>query len=116
MACVLAEPFPMPFITFVQADGTEQLVDADSGASMMAYATRDGVAGIDAECGGQMSCGTCHVHIQPQWQAVTGPALAMEAGMLDWRDNYDASASRLSCQIILTDEMDGMRVTVPAEE
>lgn len=106
----------MPFITFVQPDGSEQLVDADSGASMMAYATRDAVPGIEAECGGSLSCGTCHVHIQPEWQAVVGPASDMETGMMDWRDNYDPAASRLSCQIILTDAMDGMKVSVPAEE
>lgn len=105
----------MPFITFIQADGSEQIVDADSGASLMAYATRDGVPGIEAECGGAMSCATCHVHILPEWQAVTGPASDQEAGMLDWRDEYDPAASRLSCQIILTDEMDGMRVTVPSQ-
>lgn len=106
----------MPFITFIQPDGTEQLVDADSGANMMAYATRDGVPGIMGECGGSMSCGTCHVHIPQQWQSVVGPASEHETGMLDWRDCYDAASSRLSCQIILTDEMDGMRVSVPAED
>lgn len=106
----------MAFITFIQPDGSEQLVDADSGGSLMAYATRDGVAGIEAECGGGMSCATCHVHIQPDWQSVTGPASDRERGMLDWRDSYDAAASRLSCQIIVTDQMDGMRVSVPASE
>ncbi|WP_297799526.1 2Fe-2S iron-sulfur cluster-binding protein [uncultured Brevundimonas sp.] len=106
----------MPFITFIQPDGSEQVVDADSGASLMAYATRDGVPGIEAECGGAMSCATCHVHVLPEWQAVTGPASDMERGMLDWRDNYAPAASRLSCQIILTDEMDGMKVAVPAED
>lgn len=105
----------MPFITFVQPDGSEQLVDANAGASLMAYATNDGVPGIVGECGGSMSCGTCHVHVLPEWQAIVGPASDQEAGMLDWRDNYDPVASRLSCQIILTDEMDGMRVAVPAE-
>lgn len=105
----------MPFITFVQADGTEQLVDADSGANLMAYATRDGVKGIDGECGGSMSCGTCHVHVHPRWQAIAGAASDMERGMMDWRDSYDPAASRLSCQIILSDEMDGMVLTVPSE-
>lgn len=103
----------MPFITFVQPDGSEQLVDANSGASLMAYATRDGVPGIDAECGGGMSCATCHVHIAPEWRAKVGPASDQETGMLDWLDTYAPHASRLSCQIILTDEMDGMRVSVP---
>lgn len=106
----------MPFITFVQPDGSEQVVDADSGASMMAYATRDAVPGIEAECGGAMSCATCHVHILPDWQATVGPASDQERGMLDWMDNYAPEASRLSCQIILTDEMDGMRVTVPPQD
>lgn len=103
----------MPFITFIQRDGTEQVVDADSGASLMAYATRDGVPGIEAECGGAMSCATCHVHVLPEWQAIVGPASDQEQGMLDWRDEFDPAASRLSCQIILTDDMDGMRVAVP---
>lgn len=103
----------MPFITFIQPDGTEQVVDADSGASLMAYATRDGVPGIEAECGGAMSCATCHVHVLPEWQAIVGRASDQELGMLDWRDEFDPAASRLSCQIILTDDMDGMRVAVP---
>ncbi|WP_242914223.1 2Fe-2S iron-sulfur cluster-binding protein [Brevundimonas pishanensis] len=103
----------MPFITFIQPDGTEQVVDADSGASLMAYAIRDGVPGIEAECGGAMSCATCHVHVLPEWQAIVGPASDQEQGMLDWRDEFDPAASRLSCQIILTDDMDGMRVAVP---
>lgn len=107
---------PMPFITFIQPDGSEQVVDADSGASLMAYATRDGVAGIEAECGGQMSCGTCHVHIHPDWQAEVGRAQGFERNMLDWRDNFDEAASRLSCQIILTDAMEGMKVFVPSAD
>ena len=82
----------------------------------MAYATNDGIGGIDGECGGNMSCGTCHVHIQPDWQALIGPAQGQELGMLEWRDNFDPTASRLSCQIILTDAMEGMKVSVPAEE
>lgn len=105
----------MPFITFIKTDGTEQLVDANSGASLMAYATHDGVQGIDGECGGAMSCGTCHVHVHPEWQALAGPASDQERGMLDWQDNYDPLASRLSCQIILSDDMEGMRVTVATD-
>lgn len=106
----------LPFITFIQPDGSEQVVDADSGVHLMAYATRDGVQGIEGECGGNQSCGTCHVHIAPEWRDVVGPASDMERGLLDWRDDYDPAASRLSCQIPVTDAMDGMKVTVPVGE
>jgi len=70
------------------------------------------VPGIDAECGGACSCGTCHVHVDPAWQGVVGPPSALEAGMIDMIDTA-SEASRLCCQIKVTDALDGLVVRVP---
>ena len=82
----------------------------------MGVATGQGVAGIEAECGGSMACATCHVHIAPEWQERIGPAQGHEQTMLSYLDSYDAKASRLSCQIIVQDEHEGLCFTVPPKD
>ena len=105
----------MAKITYIQENGTSQTVDAQPGMSVMESAVKNGVPGIDADCGGACACATCHVYVEPDWQAAAGTRGDMEEDMLDFafdvRDN-----SRLSCQIKVTDALDGLVVRVPAKQ
>ena len=105
----------MPRITFIEFDGTEHTVDAKVGVSVMEAAVRDDVPGIDADCGGACACATCHVYVEPEWIEKTGTSSPMENSMLDFAENVEEN-SRLSCQIKVTDEMDGLRVKMPESQ
>jgi 2Fe-2S ferredoxin len=100
-------------VTFAQLDGSEEVIDnAETGRSLMEVARERGVPGILADCGGGCACATCHVYVDEQWwQAVGGPD-EIENEMLDMVSDLHKPTSRLSCQIKLTDELDGLRVTV----
>lgn len=102
----------MTRITLVEFNGAEHTIDAEAGKSLMMNAVDNGVPGIDADCGGACACGTCHVFIDPQWLAATGSSDAMEEAMLSMRPDRKPQ-SRLSCQIEVTDAMDGMVVRLP---
>ena len=102
----------MTMVTFVEYDGTQHVVAIKTGKSLMQLAIDNGVPGIDADCGGECACGTCHVILEPQWLAALGDAEADELQMLDFTPEK-TSTSRLSCQIQVTDAMDGMRVQLP---
>ncbi len=105
----------MPKITFVAPDGTRFDIDAETGATLMETAVRNAVPGVEAECGGACACATCHVYIEESFMPVVGEPEIMEEDMLDLA--YDTRAtSRLSCQVPITDEMDGMVVTVPERQ
>lgn len=106
----------MTKIIFVSADGALRTeVNADNGSSVMEAAIRNGVPGIDAECGGACACATCHVYIDDEWTGVVGGPDAMEEDMLDFA--YEAQpTSRLSCQIRVSDELDGLVVKVPERQ
>jgi ferredoxin, 2Fe-2S len=105
----------MAKITFVQPDGSRQEVEAEPGSTVMEAAIRNGVPGIEAECGGACSCATCHVYVDEGWVEKTGEAEPMEQDMLDFA--YDVRpTSRLSCQIRVTEELDGLVVTVPEQQ
>jgi len=105
----------MARITFIGTDGTRYETDAENGSTVMENAIRNGVPGIEAECGGACACATCHVYIDENYRAVTGEAEPMEEDMLDFA--YDVRpSSRLSCQIRVSDELDGMVVTVPERQ
>ena len=101
----------MAKITFIQHNGTEQTVDGLPGMSVMETAVKNMVAGIDADCGGACACATCHVYIEPDWVEKVGARNPMEEDMLDFafdvRDN-----SRLSCQILWSEELDGLELTL----
>lgn len=103
----------MPDITFIQPDGTEHGLEAPVGVSLMQAATGAGIAGIVAECGGQASCATCHVYVDPAWVDRLAPPQAIELAMLDCTAAERRPNSRLSCQISLTDAMQGLRVCIP---
>ena len=105
----------MAKITFVAHDGTKFDVDAENGSTVMENAIKNSVPGIEAECGGACACATCHVFVDEAWVEKTGAAEAMEEDMLDFA--YDVRpTSRLSCQIKITDELDGLIVQVPERQ
>lgn len=104
----------MPSISFVEPDGTVHLVEAEVGASLMEAARRRSIPGILAECGGACACATCHVYVVPAWVDRVGGANPDEAEMLEFALNTRPN-SRLSCQIKVSDDLDGLIVEVPEE-
>ena len=102
-------------ITFVEHGGEEVVVDAAPGMSVMKAAASAGVAGIAADCGGNCACGTCHVLIDPAFADRIAPMDDDEADVLDMTECRQPD-SRLSCQIVVTDALDGLRVTIAADD
>ncbi len=102
----------MPLIKFVQHDGAEQEVHVAPGTSVMHAAIDNGVSGILADCGGACSCATCHCYVDEAWQEKTGEADEVEQQMLEFVMDYQPN-SRLSCQIKVVDELDGLVVRLP---
>lgn len=102
----------MPSITLIEHNGTSHTIEAEVGKTLMQNAIDNAVPGIDADCGGACACGTCHVFVDATWLAPTGEADAMEQAMLGMRPDR-AEVSRLSCQIEITDALDGMVVRLP---
>ncbi|MDU0355393.1 2Fe-2S iron-sulfur cluster-binding protein [Paraglaciecola aquimarina] len=100
----------MAKITFITQDNESITLEADSG-SVMALAVENGVKGIDGDCGGVCSCATCHVHVNPNQVAQAGAASEIEADMLELDDNAN-EFSRLCCQIEITEDLDGLELTV----
>ena len=105
----------MPKITYIAFDGTETTVDAKEGMSVMQTAVNNGVDGIVAECGGACSCATCHVYVDEGWFDKLPEAQAMEKEMLDFVMSPQPT-SRLSCQIKVTAELDGLVVNTPESQ
>jgi len=105
----------MPKITFIEHDGTNRTVDAEVGSTVMEAAIRNGVPGIEAECGGACSCATCHVHVDESWTEKVGKPSPMEEDMLDFAFDVRPN-SRLSCQIKVTDDLDGLVVKTPEQQ
>lgn len=101
-------------VTFIQADGTERVLESvPAGKTLMEVGRDSGVEGIIADCGGCCDCGTCHVYVDEQWRDIVGPPDDIESGTLDLMvENAEEGRSRLSCQIKLRPELDGLRVTV----
>ena len=105
----------MPKITFKDSAGVSQTVDGELGSTVMETAIKNGVPGIEAECGGACACATCHVYVDEAWMEKAGAASAMEQDMLDFA--YDVRpTSRLSCQIKVTAALDGLVVTTPERQ
>ncbi|MET0194625.1 MAG: 2Fe-2S iron-sulfur cluster-binding protein [Hyphomicrobiaceae bacterium] len=105
----------MAKITFIQPDGARQEVLAELGMTVMEAARKELVPGIEAECGGACSCATCHVYVDDAWREKVGPPSQMEEDMLDFAFDVRAS-SRLSCQIKVKEELDGLVVSVPEKQ
>lgn len=102
----------MPKITYVVPDGSSHTVDVPSGQSVMDGSVRNNLPGIVAECGGGCSCATCHVHLPVEFRELFEEPIEEERDLLEFADDATAE-SRLSCQLIVTDACDGVRVTVP---
>jgi ferredoxin, 2Fe-2S len=105
----------MPKITFIQPDDTEQTVEIAVGWSVMEGAVRSLVPGIDADCGGACACATCHVYVDPAWIVALPAKSEMEETMLDFAQTVQPT-SRLSCQLRVTPDMDGLIVRVPESQ
>jgi len=102
----------MPKVTFIAFDGSRHPVQATTGLSLMRAAVDHGVPGIDADCGGQCACATCHVFIGAPWSALTGARNEREDEMLSFAAEL-RETSRLACQIPVTDALDGIEVHLP---
>ncbi|WP_342361476.1 2Fe-2S iron-sulfur cluster-binding protein [Terrarubrum flagellatum] len=102
-------------ITFVDSGGTQRSVEAEPGSTVMENAIRNAVPGIEAECGGACACATCHVYVDEAWTSVVGPASPMEEDMLDFAFEVKPN-SRLSCQIKVRPELDGLIVNTPSRQ
>ena len=99
-------------VRFITRDGAVHDVEASEGHSAMQAAVGAGVPGIIGECGGVMSCATCHVHVADAWRQIVGPPGVHERATLDFAEDV-TEASRLGCQIALRNELDGLTLTVP---
>ena len=102
----------MATITYIEFNGTEHAVEVPSGLSVMEGAIDNNIPGIEAECGGACSCATCHVYVDPKWVSITGSPDFMEKDMLECAMDVQEN-SRLSCQIEVSDELDGLVVRMP---
>lgn len=102
----------MPKITFIDSKGTARDVGANIGASIMETAVQNMIPEIDADCGGACACATCHVYVDDKWADKLKPKDDMEDSMLDFAEDVKDN-SRLSCQILVTKELDGIVVTTP---
>ena len=105
----------MAKITFIEKDGTEHTVDAPNGLTVMEAAIRNMVPGIDADCGGACACATCHVYVDAAWADRTGARSSMEESMLDFASDVE-DTSRLSCQIKVSEALDGLIVRLPEQQ
>ncbi len=102
----------MPTVTFIEHRGTRHRVEVAAGLSLMRAAIDNQVPGIDADCGGQCACATCHVYVDTDWQTLAGSRTPMEEDMLSFA-SATLPNSRLACQIPVTQALDGLVVTMP---
>ena len=105
----------MPSLNIVTRDGTEKVVEARIGWSVMENIRDNGFDELLALCGGCCSCATCHVHVDPDWFDKVGPRKADEDDLLDTSD-HKVATSRLSCQILFSDGLEGLRVRIAPED
>ena len=105
----------MPKVTYIDASGQSRTVEAQVGSTVMETALRNSVPGIEAECGGACACATCHVYVAMEWTEAVGPPSQMEEDMLDFAFEVRPN-SRLSCQIKVSEALDGLTVTTPAKQ
>ena len=102
-------------ITFIDNEGTARTVEGEVGSTVMETAIKHAVPGIEAECGGACACSTCHVYIDEGWRGAVGEPSPMEEDMLDFAFEVRPN-SRLSCQIKVRDELDGLIVRTPERQ
>jgi 2Fe-2S ferredoxin len=106
----------MAKITYIEHNGTEHVVDVANGLTVMEGARDNNIPGIEADCGGACACSTCHVYVDPAWVEKLPAKDDMETDMLDCAYEPDAARSRLTCQIKVTDALDGLVVQMPEKQ
>ena len=100
-------------VTWKLPDGSEIAADVADGVNMMEAAVANNVPNVIGECGGSLACATCHVYVDEEWSSKTGERDDFEDAMLDATEAERGETSRLSCQIIASDELDGLTLIVP---
>ena len=105
----------MPKINYIDHDGNTRTFEGDVGSTVMETAVKNQVPGIEADCGGACACATCHVYVDPAWTKIAGSPSEMEEDMLDFAFDVQDN-SRLSCQIKVSDELDGLIVRTPERQ
>ena len=105
----------MSKITYKDSKGNSKTIEVENGLTVMEGAIQNDIPGIDADCGGSMACATCHVYVEEKWLDKISKAEEAEVDMIDMA--YEPKKnSRLSCQIIVSDELEGLTVTTPAQQ
>jgi ferredoxin, 2Fe-2S len=105
----------MPKITYIESGGTVHVIDVSSGMSVMEGAVRNDVPGIEGECGGACACATCHVYVDEAWRAASGEPTPDERDMIEFV-SAPGPGSRLSCQIRVSEQLDGLVVRLPVSQ
>ena len=105
----------MPKITYKDNQGNSKTIEVEKGLSVMEGAIQNNIPGIDADCGGSMACATCHVYVEEKWLDKIPKEEEGEVDMIDMAFEPKKN-SRLSCQLIVADELDGLTVTTPAKQ
>ena len=105
----------MPKIIYIENSGKSKNVEVENGLSLMEGAVQNDIPGIDADCGGSMACATCHVYVEEKWLDKIPKAEEAEVDMIDMAFEPKKN-SRLSCQLIVSDELDGLIVTTPEKQ
>ena len=105
----------MPKITYINNKGNSKTIEVENGLTVMESAIQNDIPGIDADCGGSMACATCHVYVEEKWLDKIPKAEEAEVDMIDMA--YEPKKnSRLSCQLIVSDELEGLTVTTPTQQ
>jgi len=105
----------MPKITYQDIKGNSKIINVENGLTVMEGAIQNDIPGIDADCGGSMACATCHVYVEEKWLDKLPKVEEAEVDMIDMAFEPKKN-SRLSCQIIVSDDLDGLKVTTPAKQ
>jgi len=105
----------MPKVIYKSFEGNSKTIEVENGLSVMEGAIQNDIPGIDADCGGAMACATCHVYVEEKWQDKLPKAEDAEIDMIDMAHEPKKN-SRLSCQLIITDELNGLTVTTPEKQ
>ena len=105
----------MPKITYKDKDGNSKTIEVEKGLTVMEGAIQSDIPGIDADCGGSMACSTCHVYVEEKWLSKIQKAEEAEEDMIDMAFEPKKN-SRLSCQLIVSEELDGLIVTTPSKQ
>ncbi len=106
----------MAEITYIEHNGTEHVVNVPNGLTVMEGARDNAIPGIEADCGGACACSTCHVYVHPDWTGRLPPIDVMEEDMLEFAYEPDPARSRLTCQLKVTDALDGLVVQMPERQ